>query len=154
MSGQKIPINKTRREVFCADSWFTNYCKVDAMRLNGYYYMGQVKTGHQKIHQEFLEEEMMPFCPVSWIVLEHTSSSGMPLIYIGYKYNTKKALTFLMTKRCGNTTPDKGYETSYIREGEERVNKTFDLPDAISKYFQAAGLIDQNNHNCQEHTTT
>ncbi len=108
-----------------------------------------MKTGHHKIPKEFLEEEMAPFCPGSWIVLEHTSPSGTPMICIGYKYNRKRVLTFLMTKGCGNTTPGKGYETSYIREDGERVNKTIDRPDVISRYFQAAGLIDQHNHNRQ-----
>ncbi len=149
MSGQKIPIDKVRQEVFCGDSWFTNYRTLEAMWLNGYHYVGQVKTGHHKVPKEFLEDEMASFCPGSWLVLQHTSPRGTPMICIGYKYNRKRVLTFLMTMGCGSTTSGKGYETSYTQEDNEQVNKTISHPDVITKYFNAAGVIDQHNHNRQ-----
>ncbi len=109
MSGHLDPEDKVRREVICGDSWFTNYRTVEALYMEGFHYFGTVKTGHSRIPKAFLEEEMAGFCPGSWVVLEHTSDSGVPMICIGYKYNRKRVLTFIMSKGCGGTQPGPPY---------------------------------------------
>ncbi len=149
MSGRKNYKDKKKREVICGNSWFTNYCTVEAMDLDGFHYFGQVKTGHSRIPKTFLEEEMAGFCPGSWVVLEHLSPSGMPMVCIGYKYNQKRVLTFIMSKGCGGTYPGPPYRVTWTKENGEKIVQNIARPNVVTDYFHAAGAIDHHNHSRQ-----
>jgi len=50
----------------------------------------------------------------TWITLEAKSvKENVPLICIGYKYNNKKVLTFVMTKGAGKRTGGEPYEAHF-----------------------------------------
>ena len=38
-----------KMQIFCSNSWFMNYEAIESFDLNGYHYVGQVKTGYHKI---------------------------------------------------------------------------------------------------------
>ena len=149
MSGQYNPKDGVCREVFCGISWFTNYHTIEAMWEQGFHYFGQVKTGHAQTPKEWLDEEMAPYCPGSWIVLEHESLSGVPMICIGYKYSWSKVSTFLMTKGCGDTTPGRLYRMNCVCEDGVRYHKDVGRPDVVTRYYDACGVIDHHNHSHQ-----
>ena len=136
-------------EVICGNSWFTNYCTVEAMALDGFHYFGQVKTGHSHIPKLFLEREMAGFCPGSWLVLFHTSPSNVEMTCIGYKYNRTKILTFVMTKGCGNTAPGDPYQVTFTKENGEKIERDIARPKVVTNYFRAAGAVDHHNHSRQ-----
>ena len=92
---------------------------------------------------------MAAFCPGSSLLLEHKTESGVDMLCMGYKYNRKRVLTFLMTKGCANTTPGKPYHTEYLSDDGTRTTKDIDRPEVLTLYFEAAGMIDQHNHNRQ-----
>ena len=138
-----------KREVYCGDSWFTNYQTVECMSLHGFHYFGQVKTGFSKIPKDFLEREMEFYCPGSWLVLEHTSDSGVEMVCIGYKYSRGKVNTYLMSKGCGNTSPGPVYRTTYTTENGEKVHRDVGRPEVVTQYYAAAGVIDHHNHSRQ-----
>ena len=92
---------------------------------------------------------MAPYCPGSGIVLQHKSSSGVPMICIGYKYSWSKFSTFLMTQGCSDTTPWRLYRMNCIREDGVRYHKDIGRPDVVTKYYDACGVIDHHNHSRQ-----
>ncbi len=89
------------------------------MSLHGFHYFGQVKTGYAKIPKDFLEREMEFYCPGSWLVLEHVSESGVPMVCLGYKYLRSKVNTYLMSNGCGNTYPVPVYRMTYVTKNGE-----------------------------------
>ncbi len=145
----KKPNDDKKREVVCADSWFSNYRTVEAMSLEGFHYFGQVKTGHGRIPKLFLETEMAGYCPGLWLVLEHTSPLNVDMVCIGYKYNKSKILTFIMTNGCGSTTPGPPYTVTYTKENGEKIQRDIACPNVITDHFHAAGAIDHHNHTRQ-----
>ncbi len=136
-------------EVFCGNSWFTNYRTVECMSLHGFHFFGQVKTGHAKIPKDFLEQEMEYYCPGSWLVLEHVSPSGVEMVCLGYKYSPVKVNTYLMTKGCGNTAPGPTYQTAYTKKDGEKIHHNVGCPEVITNYYAATGVIDHHNHTRQ-----
>ena len=74
-----------------------------------------------------------------------TDLEGVKLICLGYKYNKKKVLTFLMKRDAGATTkgipyvakfPDK-YGNMYMQHGAR--------PQIISNYFRFSNQVDLHN---------
>jgi hypothetical protein len=57
------------------------------------------------------------------------------LIAIGYRYNSKKTLFFVMSTGAGSTRPGTPYEMKYPTEHENVGIHMVDCPDVISKFF-------------------
>ncbi len=149
MSSQKKQNDDKKREVICGDSWFSNYRTDNAMSLEGFHYFGQVKMGHGRAPKLFLKTEMAGYCPVSWIVLKHTSPSNVEMVCIGYKYNRTKILTFIMMKGCGSTTSGPPYTVMYTQENGEKIQCDIARPEVVTDYFHATGSINHHNHTRQ-----
>ena len=92
---------------------------------------------------------MEPYCPGSWLVLEHKSTKDVPMICIGYKYSRSKVSTFLMTRGCGNTTSGRLYRMHCVREDGFRYHKDVGRPEVVTNYYNACGVIDHHNHSHQ-----
>ena len=98
----------------------------------------------------WLEEQMKDFPGGTWIVLKGRTKKLIDLITIGYKYNKKKVLIFVLTKGAGSTkaggTP---YEARYTNAfGNVHVRYTL-RPKIISCYFKYSHLVDTHNMNRQ-----
>ena len=57
-----------------------------------------IKTAFARSPKKWLENEMQDYPGGTWIVLEGRTKNNVNLITIGYKYNTKKVMIFIMTK--------------------------------------------------------
>ena len=97
----------TSNDTYFADRWFS-YVKIseEAMAA-GVDYSGPAKTSHKGFCIATLEN-LMKDCPGgSYIFMKITPrvTGYRPILNIGYKYNSRKALGFIATEGAGSTEP-------------------------------------------------
>jgi hypothetical protein len=79
------------------------------------------------------------------LALEATTSKGVRLIAVGYKYNYSKVLCFVATKNAGSTIAGDPYRACFLDDHDNLVSRPVDCPELISKYFQWSNGIDKHN---------
>ncbi len=67
------------------------------------------------------------------MVLGATTSKGVKLIAVGYKYNSSKVLCFVATKNVGSTLPGEPYQARFIDGFQNLLSRPVDRPQIISK---------------------
>ena len=93
---------------------------------------------------------MKSFPGGTWITLEgKTKKEGANLVAIGYKYNYKKVLCFIMTKGSGSTRPGKPYIAKYPDCYGNVCTRHVARPQVISEYFKYSNVIDVHNQSRQ-----
>ncbi len=92
-------------KVFAGDSWFASVRTAEYMSTRGFHFIGQVKNAHKRYPKEWLNNAMAEMAAGTWLVLRATTSKGVNLIAMGYKYCKSKILHFIMTEGCSSTTP-------------------------------------------------
>ena len=93
------------RDCFLFDSWFSLNKLAEAAKSIGVDLIGMVKT-NTKIFCKATIEGLTKDCPVgSYIVLRRKPRvpGERPLIAIGYKYNSRKVISFVATAGAGST---------------------------------------------------
>ena len=81
------------------------------------------------------------------VTMECTApETGVKLVGIGYKYNSRKVLLFVMTKNAGKTIPGSPYIARFTDEFGNVKSRRVERPDCISQYFKCANKIDRHNH--------
>ena len=123
-----------QRHLILADSWFGSVKVAEAFKLlrrrptgvdgvieysidreagenpNGFEIIAAVKTNHAFFPKKALEKKMKPWPSGSYLVMQTTCpESKVELIALGYKYNARKVLCFIMTKNAGSTAPGEPY---------------------------------------------
>ena len=101
----------------------------------GYHFIGQVKTGHLRFPKLYLEDLMQDFPSGLWVVLEATGLNKVPLVAIGYKYNTRKVLSFVMTKGCGSLAPGVPYDARYCDANHVVHVREMSRPSVLTKFL-------------------
>jgi hypothetical protein len=86
----------------------------------------------------------------SHIVLE-TTSNGVPLIALGYKYNKRKVICFIATKGAGHTEAGVSYEAKWKDTNGNTCSRHVPRPEIASKYFMESNTIDLFNQSRQAH---
>lgn len=79
------------------------------------------------------------------MVMEGTTASGVQLLAIGYKYNSRKVLSFVATKASGSTTPGTPYRAKFADNWGNVMTRLVPRPDIISQYFQISNAVDTHN---------
>ena len=90
----------TLNETFFSHSWFSGVNTAEYVMTEGVYYCGPVKTNHKGFYLDILEK-LMKDCPGgSYLVINSTLRvpGGRSLMAIGYKYNSRKVLSFIATE--------------------------------------------------------
>ena len=87
---------KSKREVFFGDSWFTSrrLC-VAAKEELGHEYFGAMKTNHSGTPKEDVEKIMKDWPSGSYLVVE---CDELQLFMVGYKYSYKKKASFCILR--------------------------------------------------------
>jgi hypothetical protein len=138
---------QTPTDIFLADSWFSSVKTAEQMQLKfKSKFVGVVKTAHGRFPRHFLENKMKTWPAGSHLVLEGTTSTGVKLLSIGYKYNKKKVLCFICTADAGHTEPGQPYRAKWIGDNGEKFSKNVSRPDIIARYFGNCNVIDKHNH--------
>ena len=135
-----------RSRLFFADSWFGSVKAVATLGLAGHHACMIIKTAHVRSPKFFLEERMKDFPGGTWITMEgKTELEGVELICIGYKYNKKKVLTFVMTRGAGSTTKGIPYEAKFPDKYGNVCMRHVARPQIISNYFRFSNQVDLHN---------
>ena len=75
----------------------------------------------------------------------YAKSEGIPLVYIGYKYNIKKVLVFVTTKGAGSTKVGKSYPAKFPDKIGNVCTREMAHPAIISNYFNRSNVVDLHN---------
>ena len=73
-------------------------------------------------------------------------TTGVNLIAIGYKYNSKTTLCFVCTENSGTTAPGTPYEMKYTDVNGNVCIREVERPAIISNFFHNVNTIDVLNH--------
>ena len=82
----------------------------------------------------------------TWLVLWATTTKGVNLVAMGYKYCKSKVLHFIMTEGCGSTEPGQPYIAKFRNRDGQLVKKHIAHPKVHVQFFAVANVIDVHNH--------
>ena len=100
-------------KLFLGDSWFGSVQSAEALALKYDHAIFVVKTGFDRSPRKLLEEETKECPGGTLIVLEGTTSQGVTLLTVSYKYSQRKVITFVMTKGAGSTFAEESYRSRF-----------------------------------------
>ena len=162
----------SRRHLVIADSWFGSVKLAETLKLlhrvptdndgnytyeinkdkgrnpNGHEIIASVKSNSGWFPRKQIESKMKDWPGGSYLVLEcKTPENGVDLVAIGYKYNSRRVLTFVMTKDAGSTAPGINpyiarFPDKYGNVCERKVQR----PEIIEEFFDKSDVIDSHNH--------
>jgi hypothetical protein len=97
------------------DAWFGSVKPCSTLLAHGIESIFQVKTAQKDYPKKFIDEEKMKNMQGGvQLLLEGThETTEEKLIAIGYRYNSKKALFFVMSPGAGLTRPRTPYEMKF-----------------------------------------
>ena len=86
----------------------------------------------------------------SYLVIKSTPRSpiGVPLLSIGYKYNYRKVLRFIVTEEAGSTEPGDSYLSRFPDIYSNFSVRPVVCPRLIGSYFNSCNTI--YNHNSMQ----
>ena len=101
----------TSNDTYFADSWFSVLMMAEELMVEKVDYCGEAKTSHKGFCLATLENLMKDWPGRSYLVLKSTPivPGGIPLLAIGYKYNSRKFLVFIATEGAGSNEPGYPY---------------------------------------------
>jgi Transposase IS4 len=143
---QRLKKFKPKTEHVRGDSWFAGVHCAEKMAEMGIEFGGPVKTNHKGFPKTDIEEKMKHWPSGSQLVMECTMPTGVKLIAVGYKYNSKKVLSFVFTANCGLTLPGVPYVARFNDRYGNVVHRDVPRPQVISEYFSKSNVIDAHNH--------
>ncbi|MGH7955225.1 MAG: hypothetical protein ACREOZ_04615, partial [Gloeomargaritales cyanobacterium] len=127
------------------DAWFGSVKAAAELGKQGKMAVLQIKMGFGLFPKKFIEETMKDAPGGTHVVLEGTHPNGTDLIAIGYRYNAKTTLHFVMTTDAFSTRPGPPYEMKYAdRFGNVQV-RMVTRPRVISEFFENSNCIDLHN---------
>jgi len=136
--------------LFFGDSWFGSVKAAANVKILNHHACFMVKTAHSRSPKKFLEETMQDFPGGTWITLEgQTEKEKVDLICIGYKYNKKKVLTFVMTRGAGSSKNGEPYEARFPDKYGNVCVRHVARPDIVSNYFKFSNCVDLHNQSRQ-----
>ena len=95
------------------DSWFLSVRTVVELKNRGHESVGPVKQSHSGYPKDFMNEHLKDAPRGVKLVMTGTHPTGVELVATGYKYNSKKVLTFISSAGAGSTTDGNPYEMKY-----------------------------------------
>ena len=135
-----------RKRLYFGDSWFGSVKAVANVGKSGNHCCMIIKTGHSRSPKKFLEEKMKDMPGGTWITMEGTpDKEGVPLVSIGYKYNKKNVLTFILTRGAGKTTDGEPYEARFPDKYGNVCIRLVRRPEILLNYFKYSNCVDMHN---------
>ena len=96
--------NTEKKQLYYDNSWFGSVKTSENVAANNNHFIMLIKPAHSRSLKKWLKETMVDYPGGTWITMEgKTEKTGTNLVIIGYKYNKKKVLTFVMTRGVGST---------------------------------------------------
>jgi len=136
--------------LYFADSWFGSVKSASNVGKTGNHCCVVIKTAHSRSPKFWLEEKMKDFPGGTWIVLEgKPEKEGIDLICVGYKYNKKRVLTFVLTRGAGSTKAGEPYQARFPDKYGNVCVRHVMRPAIIAQYFQFSNCVDLHNQSRQ-----
>ena len=126
------------------DAWFGSVKAAVAHGKRGVHFIAGVKTGHKLFPKLYLEAMLDPLPGGSKLAMSMTLD-GVDLVAVGYKYNSKKVLFFIMTRGAGSTANGSSYFARFQDQHGNVTGRDVDRPAAISRYFEYSPVVDNHN---------
>ena len=103
------------KDCFLFDSWFALKKAAEAAMELGADFIGMVNTDTKGFYKEKIEKLTKNWPGGPYLVLRSKPMvpRGRPLISIGYKYNARKVLSFIVTENVGSTKTGIPYLSKY-----------------------------------------
>ena len=117
------------------------------MATAGVNYCGPVKTNHMGFCLAKLDKLMKYWPGGSYLVMKSTPRfpGEIPLLAIGYKYNTSKVLGFIATEGAGGKEPGDTYSSRFPDIYSIVSICPVVHPHFLGRYFNACNEIDNHN---------
>jgi hypothetical protein len=131
--------------LFLGDSWFASVKTASEIKKLGHEFCGPVKTSHSLFPKTELEEKLKRWPGGTYLVMKATTSDGVELLAIGYKYNSTKVLTFIATTESGSTVPGTPYRARFVDDFDNLLSRPVQRPQVISTYFSRSNAVDKHN---------
>ena len=102
------------KRLFVGDSWFGSVKSAVEIAQNRHHCVLAVKTAHSRFPKKFMDNTMKNYPGGTWITMRgKCGRTGVELVAIGYKYNSKKVLCFVTTVGAGSTKKGCPYKMKY-----------------------------------------
>lgn len=109
-----------------------------------------VKTAHGRFPKKFLETEMKDMPGGCWVVMTgRATKEGVDLVAVGYKYNKKKVLCFVLTRGAGSTKAGVPYKAKFNDAFGNVVSRDVPRPKVLNLYFDNSNCVDMHNQSRQ-----
>ena len=132
--GQKS-IKGGTKDCFLFDSWLASKNSEEAVMEVGAKLIGMVKTNTQVFYKETIEKITKDW-PVGSYLLSRSKPmipGDRPIIYISYKYNVQKFLSFIVTDNSGSINTGIPYLSMYPEQFTNVVIRLVSRPLIMSK---------------------
>ena len=139
-----------KTDIYQGDSWFASIPSLKLIKSRVHCrFKGLVKTAHAGFPKDYLEETMKNFPGGFHMVLKapvhNDEPEGEQMYAIGYKYSSKKVLSFIASENTGTTLPGKSYEARWTDRHRNTHCRKIDRPRVVSTYFERSNCIDVHN---------
>ena len=130
-------------DIYFVDIWFSGVKSAKEVMAAGVSYCGLVKTSHKGFCLVTLEELMKYWPGGSYLVMKSTpkAPSGIPLMAIGYKYNSRNVLGFIAAEGGVSTEPGDPYLSHFPDINSNVSARPVLRPHLLYRYFNACNTI-------------
>ena len=138
--------NSQITNLFYGDSWFAGLKTAVAVKeLHQSEFVGIVKTSHRQFPKAYIEKEMKSWPSGTHLVLETTKNNNK-YYAIGYKYSSKKIISFIASGLAGHTMKGDPYMAKWLDSNGRVAVREIPRPHLISQFFTHSNQIDKHNH--------
>ena len=144
-AGESTETDPDAKTILMGDAWFGSVKAAAEASKRGMGTIYQIKTNHGLFPKQFIEDALKDGPGGCHIVLEGKHPDGPELVAIGYRYNSKVTLHFVMTKNAGSTKRGSPYEMKFTDSHGNVHVRLVDRPAVISNYFESSNCVDKHN---------
>jgi hypothetical protein len=119
-------------------------CEISKRGKEGVFQIKIAKRLYPKEELEKMLDGKPGGCQVVMKVMH--PETGVVLVTLGYKYNTKTTLCFVTTKNAGSTTEGKPYKMKYLDGSGNLCIREVEQPEVVSDFFSHVNIIVSLNH--------
>ena len=77
--------------------------------------------------------------------VDNDEPEGEQMYAIGYKYSSRKVLSFIASENTGSTLPGRGYKARWSDRHKNTHSMKIERPRVVSTYFEKRNCIDVHN---------
>ena len=136
---------KEAKTVLMGDAWFGSVRAAATAVERNMEIVCQIKTNHGLFPKQYIEEALKDAPGGCHIVLEGKHPNGADLVAIGYRYNSKVTLSFVISKNAGSTRKGSPYEMKFSDSHGNVHVRLVDRPSVISEFFERSNAVDKHN---------